>query len=55
MSPKSYSRWLIIGSGLAVALAAVGWLGSDVWLASTQWLLVAICLGIFGLWLKLEK
>lgn len=48
-------KYLMVCSLVAVVLAAVGWLGSDVWLASTQWLLVAIVLAVYGLWFKLEK
>jgi len=52
---RGRSGWLMAGSLLAVLLAAIGWLGNDVWLASTQWLLVAVCLGVYSLWFKLEK
>lgn len=38
----------------AVVLAANGWLGRDIWLASTQWLLVALVLSGFGIYLKLK-
>lgn len=43
--------WGAVG---AVAFAAEGWLGPDIWLASTQWLLVALVLAVFGLYLKLK-
>lgn len=49
------SLYSMVGSVAAVVLAAIGWLGIDVWLASTQWMLVAIVLGVYGLWFKLEK
>ena len=55
MDKKDWAGYLKIGSVVAVVLAAIGWLGSDVWLASTQWLLVAIILAVYGLWCKLEK
>lgn len=55
MDKKGCPKCLMAGSLLAVVLAAIGWLGTDVWLASTQWLLVAIVLGVYGLWFKLEK
>lgn len=55
MDKKAWARYLMVGSLVAVVLAAIGWLGSDVWLASTQWLLVAIVLGVYSLWLKVEK
>ncbi len=50
---SSYSLYLIWGAVIAVAFAAEGWLGPDIWLASTQWLLVALVLAVFGLYLKL--
>ena len=46
------SKALMAGSVLAVILASVGYLGYDIWLASTQWLLVAAVLGLFGLYTK---
>ena len=39
---------------LAVAAAAWGFLYSDLWLASTQWLLVGIVLAAFGLYARME-
>lgn len=49
---KLVSRGLTAGSIISVLLAGIGYLGVDIWLASTQWLLVAIVLGIFGLYTK---
>lgn len=49
---KDTSKYLIWGALAAVILAAVGYLGLDIWLASTQWLLVAAVLVLFGLYLK---
>ncbi len=49
-----YSHYLMYGAVTAVILAGVGWLGQDIWLASTQWLLVALVLAVFGLYLKLN-
>lgn len=46
---------LMVGSLIAIVLAAIGWLGTDIWLASTQWMLVAIALAVHSLWFKLEK
>jgi len=51
---KTYSKVLMVGSLLAVLLSGIGYLGMDIWLASTQWLLVAAVLGLFGVYLKLE-
>ena len=55
MDKKGCPKWLMVGSLVAVVLAAIGWLGSDVWLASTQWMLVSIVLAIYSLWFKVEK
>ena len=52
---KSLLAKIFMGASLAtVLLAALGWLGSDIWLASTQWLLVAVVLAAFGVYAKLE-
>jgi len=40
---------------VAVVAAAWGFLVSDVWLASTQWLLIAVILAAFGLYARMEK
>lgn len=50
-----YSQFLISGSVIAVLLAAFGYLGTDIWLASTQWLLVAAVLAALGVYSKLES
>lgn len=42
------------GAGVAVFLSAVGYLGYDIWLASTQWLLVAAVMSLFGVYMKLK-
>ena len=39
-------------SVVSVTLAGVGYLGYDIWLASTQWLLVAAVLALFGVYCK---
>ena len=49
---RMFSQVLMGGAVVAVALAGVGYLGTDIWLASTQWLLVAAVLSFFGLYLK---
>lgn len=40
------------GAVVAVVLSAIGYLGADIWLASTQWLLVAAVLALFGLYAR---
>lgn len=54
MTNKEYSKYLMYGSVGAIVLSAIGYLGYDFWLASTQWLLVAAVLAMFGLYLKMK-
>lgn len=49
------SKYLMYLSLISVLMAALGWLGPDIWLASTQWLLVALILSAFGIYLKLDR
>ncbi len=51
---ETVSLWLIYSALASVLLAGVGWIGADIWLASTQWLLVAAVLALFGIYLKLS-
>jgi len=37
---------------VSIVLAGIGYVGADIWLASTQWLLVAAVLALFGLYFK---
>jgi hypothetical protein len=46
------SKILMYGATLAVLFSIVGWLGRDIWLASTQWLLIAAVLTLFGIYLN---
>jgi hypothetical protein len=41
-------------SVLCVALAGLGFLWKDIWLASTQWMLTSAVFGLFGVYLKLD-
>jgi hypothetical protein len=52
---KNASQYLMYGSLAAIVLSGIGYLGLDIWLASTQWLLVAVALALFGLYLKSSK
>lgn len=52
---QQVSQILILGAVLAVVAAGWGFLVSDIFLASTQWLLVAAVLALFGLWAKGES
>lgn len=40
---------------LAVALAGLGYLWQDIWLASTQWMLTGVFFGLFAVYLKMDK
>lgn len=45
---------LIYLSILSVVLALFGALGNDLWLASTQWMLVGLTLAIWGVFVLIE-
>lgn len=49
---KLLSDVLMVGAVISVVFSAIGYLGTDIWLASTQWLLVAAVLALFGVYLK---
>jgi hypothetical protein len=49
---KLLSQLMMAAAVISVTLAAIGYLGTDIWLASTQWLLVAAVLALFGVYLK---
>lgn len=51
---EKVSKVLIYGAVIAVLFSGVGWLGTNIWLASTQWLLVAAVLALFGVYLKIK-
>lgn len=48
------AKLLVIGSVVSVVFSIMGALVADVYLASTQWLLVAVVLGVWGIYLLLE-
>ncbi len=52
---KFLSRILIVFSVICIILAMVGAFAGDIWLASTQWLLVAAVLAGFGVYAQLEE
>jgi len=52
---KLVSQVLMGGATISVILAGAGYLGVDIWLASTQWLLVAAVLALFGLYMRMES
>lgn len=51
---KTISQALMSLAVVAVVAAGWGFLVSDIWLASTQWLLVAAVLAVFGLYTRME-
>lgn len=53
-SKEDLSKVFMYGSVFAVLLSVVGYLGFDIWLASTQWLLIASVLALFGVYMKLS-
>ena len=54
MGIKSTSDIFFILSVTAAMLAFIGWATIDIWLASTQWILVAITVSVWGLYLRLR-
>ena len=52
---KILSQVLIGAAVVSVLLAGIGYLGTDIWLASTQWLLVAAVLALFGVYTRIES
>lgn len=48
------SQLLMAGSVLSVLVAGFGYMGYDLWFASTQWLMIAAVLALFGVYLKVE-
>ena len=52
---KLASKIFMGGAVLSVVLAGVGYMGIDFWLASTQWLLVAAVLALFGIYAKMSS
>ena len=57
LKKKDYQRvscWLMWFSFLSVLAAGWGFVYSDLVLASTQWLLVAAVLALFGIYTRME-
>lgn len=52
---KTVSQVLMAGATMSVIMAGIGYLGVDIWLASTQWLLVAAVLALFGVYTRMES
>lgn len=51
---KPLGDLLVVLSIIAVILSIVGALGFDLWLASTQWILVAAVLAIWAVYVKIR-
>jgi hypothetical protein len=49
------SQVLMAGATISIILAGIGYFGNDLWLASTQWLLVAAVMALFGVYTRLES
>ena len=52
---RSLSQILMGGAVISTILSGLGYLGTDIWLASTQWLLVAAVLALFGLYSRMNS
>lgn len=52
---KLVSQILMGAAVISVLLAGIGYMGTDIWLASTQWLLVAAVLALFGVYCRMES
>ena len=48
------SQVLMGASLICVILSGIGYMGTDIWLASTEWLLVSAILALFGVYTKLS-
>lgn len=52
---RTLSQVLMAGAVISVVFSGLGYTGTDIWLASTQWLLVAAVLSLFGLYGRLNS
>ena len=52
---RNITKWFMVGSAVAVVLAILAVTGQKIFLAGTQWLLVAAVLGIWGLYSRTAK
>lgn len=51
---KILADGFFVAAFVAVFASMIGWIETDVWLASTQWILVAIFLVLVGIYIKLS-
>lgn len=52
---RQASQVMMAGAVVSIVLAAIGYTGADIWLASTQWLLVAAVLALFGIYARMSS
>lgn len=52
---RQASQILMAGAIVSVILAAIGYTGVDIWLASTQWLIVAAVMALFGIYARMNS
>lgn len=51
---RQLSQVFIFGSVMSIVLAAVGYMGTDLWLASTQWMIISAVLALFGVYSRMN-
>lgn len=52
---RTLSQILVSAALISILFSGLGYLGSDIWLASTQWLIVAAVLAALGIYARLES
>ena len=51
---KQFGDVLIVLAVITVILSIIGALGTDLWLASTQWVLIAAVLSVWAVYVKIR-
>jgi hypothetical protein len=51
---RQTGQLLMVGALVSVIMAGIGYTGADIWLASTQWLLVAAVMALFGIYARMN-
>lgn len=49
---RDLAQVLLLLSGAAIVMSAIGFAFGDIWLDSTRWLLVAITLGVLAVYFR---
>lgn len=52
---RQTSQVFMAGAIIAIIMSGLGYTGADIWLASTQWLLVAAVLALFGIYARMNS